>query len=478
MQQIQLFGSGINGKSATVTAQRRVNVYFEIREDVEKAKVAIFGTPGSSLFASLGSNPVRGWHVFKNNIVLVAGANAYTVSAVGVVTSIGTLSTSTGNVGMEDNGQFLMIVDGTKCYGWDGTTFTSPMVSANIPNGATTIAFNDLRFIVDNATASASGGQFNMSPLNCLAATAWDALAFNNASASPDALLAVDVDHGFLILWGSASIEFHYDAGDTPPSFPPIQSATQQVGLAAKWSRAKFNNTMAFLGTNLQGGYSIYMLEGFQAKVISNRDIDSYFDDFSTVADAVAMSYMWDGHPFYVLTFPTAGRTFLYDGSTGIWSEQQTGTGLIGRYYGQFSITFNGSVYVSDYASGNIYLLSDEAFTDNGTPIMRLCQTRHIHDQGNMLAIDEVFVDLETGVGLQSGQGSNPQIMFSTSKDGGRTFGNERLMSIGAVGQYLGPRATLRRFGASRDFVFRLRMTDPVKFAVTYAAATTRGMGK
>lgn len=475
MQRIQLFGTGINGKSAVVTAQRRVNVYFEIREDAEKAKVAIYGTPGSTLFASLGTSPVRGWHVFKNTIVAVAWNTVYTVSSTGVVTSIGTISTSVGNVGMEDNGTLLMIVDGTACYGWNGTTFTSPLTDSNIPNGATTIAFNDLHFICDYPSVN---GQYNVSPLIYTPGTAWNSLWIGNASASPDALLAVDVDHGFLICWGSNSIEFHYDDGGTPSTFPPYQSATQQVGLAAKWSRAKFNNTMAFLGTNLQGGYSVYQFNGFQAQVISTRDIDSYFDDFTTVSDAVAMSFMWDGHPFYVLTFPTANRTFMYDGSTQVWSEMQTGTGLIGRYYGQFAITFNGQVYVSDYSNGNIYQLTDETFTDNGTPIMRLCQTKHIHDDGNMLAIDEVFLDLETGVGLQSGQGSNPQIMVSVSKDGGRTFGNERLMGIGAVGQYIGPRATLRRFGAARDFVFRIRMTDPVKWAVTYAASTTRRMGK
>jgi hypothetical protein len=248
--------------------------------------------------------------------------------------------------------------------------------------------------------------------------------------------------------------------------------------LAAKFSRAKFDNTIAFLGTNLQGGYSVYKLVGFQPQVISNKDIDAYFDDFPQVADATAISYMWDGHPFYLLTFPSASRSFLYDGSTGIWCEQQSGVQLIGRYNGNLCLVLAGQIYISDYSNGNIYQLSDEAYTDNGNPIMRLCQTRHIHDNGNMLAIDEVFLDLETGVGLQSGQGQTPQIMVSVSKDNGRTFGNERLMGIGMVGQYIGPRATLRRFGASRDFVFRFRMTDPVKFAVTYGAAVTRGLGQ
>ena len=74
--------------------------------------------------------------------------------------------------------------------------------------------------------------------------------------------------------------------------------------------------------------------------------------------------------------------------------------------------------------------------------------------------------------------GQNPQIVMQVSKDGGRTWGNERWTSFGMVGQYLGPRATWRRVGSARDFVFRFFVTDPVKFALTYAAATSRSAGK
>jgi Phage stabilisation protein len=475
LKKIQLFGSGVFGKSSVITNQRRVNVYFEIREDQEKAKIAVLGTPGQTLFVNLGSSPARGMYPFGGYLLAVAGNTLYKITNLGVVTSIGTLQTAAGFVGMADNGKGVLIVDGSKGYFYDGTTFTSP-IGDSFWSGATTVTFNDTYFLVD--TQYTINGQYAKSPGYYLPGTPWVGTDIGNASSNPDSLIAIDSDHGFVILWGSATVEFHQDTGVAGFPYAPIVSATQQVGLAAKWSRAKFNNTIAFLGTNLQGGYSVYQLNGFTPQVISTRDVDAYFDDFPTVTDAVAMSYQWDGHPFYVLTFPSANRTFLYDGSTNIWSEQQTGTGLIGRYNSNQSVIFNGQVYVSDATTGNIYQLSDESFTDSGTPIMRLIQTRLIEDQGNVLSIDEIFSDLETGVGLQSGQGSNPQIMVSVSKDGGRTFGNERLMNVGAVGQYVGPRATLRRFGSSRGFVFRFRMTDPVKFAMVYGAAVIRGLGQ
>jgi hypothetical protein len=116
LKEIQLFGSGVAGKSLVVSDQRRVNVYYEIREDAEKSKVAIYGTPGTNLFSNLPSI-VRGWSVFKNKIVAMAGGAAYTIDVNGVVTNIGALQTTSGLTSQIDNGVLLLIVDGSKCYG-------------------------------------------------------------------------------------------------------------------------------------------------------------------------------------------------------------------------------------------------------------------------------------------------------------------------------------------------------------------------
>jgi Neuraminidase (sialidase) len=135
-------------------------------------------------------------------------------------------------------------------------------------------------------------------------------------------------------------------------------------------------------------------------------------------------------------------------------------------------VNFNGKTYVSDYSNGNLYYYSDNSYTDAGQPIKRQLTTRHIRDGGNELRISTVFLEMETGVGLISGQGSDPKISMEKSKDNGRTWGIPRVTSFGKMGQYQTPRAIWNRCGSAKDFVFRFTMTDPVDFIVTGGAAS------
>jgi len=77
-------------------------------------------------------------------------------------------------------------------------------------------------------------------------------------------------------------------------------------------------------------------------------------------------------------------------------------------------------------------------------------------------------LDLETGVGLSEGQGSDPQVMLQWSDDGGHTWSNEHWVSAGRQGQYTA-RAIWRMLGRSRDRVWKIAMSDPVKWAVLSA---------
>ena len=72
------------------------------------------------------------------------------------------------------------------------------------------------------------------------------------------------------------------------------------------------------------------------------------------------------------------------------------------------------------------------------------------------------FEYCETGVGLNSGQGSDPQIMMMYSDDGGRTYSNELWRSLGLIGEYK-TRAIWRRLGQFRQRQIKLTISDPVR---------------
>jgi hypothetical protein len=72
-------------------------------------------------------------------------------------------------------------------------------------------------------------------------------------------------------------------------------------------------------------------------------------------------------------------------------------------------------------------------------------------------------IDMEKGVGLQAGQGFDPQVMLRWSNDGGYTYQPINLWhTAGKVGARL-VRVQFNKLGMSRDRVFEVSMTDPVK---------------
>jgi hypothetical protein len=117
---------------------------------------------------------------------------------------------------------------------------------------------------------------------------------------------------------------------------------------------------------------------------------------------------------------------------------------------------------VGDYENGKLYALDPEVYTDDGTPIIRLRSAPHLSSGLKQVRHNSFQLDLETGVGLTTGQGSDPKAVLRWSDDGGHTWSNEQHASIGAIGGYK-TRALWRRLGQSRDRIYEVSISDPVK---------------
>jgi hypothetical protein len=215
----------------------------------------------------------------------------------------------------------------------------------------------------------------------------------------------------------------------------------------------------------------VMFIRGYVPKPISSPELDALINAYLTVSDATAFSYMEAGHPMLQVNFPTAGKSWLFDATTGLWSPLEYG--LSGaRHRGEIFLDFDRKRLIFDYENGNIYQLDSAAYTDNGTEIASEIISRHI-TAPKPFRVRELYVDMETGVGLASGQGSDPQAMLQISKNGGKTWGNELWRSIGAIGEY-GQRVMWKRLGPSDSWTFKIRITDPCKRVITYGAIETR----
>jgi len=129
---------------------------------------------------------------------------------------------------------------------------------------------------------------------------------------------------------------------------------------------------------------------------------------------------------------------------------------------------------VADRSTGAIYQFSTEAFEDAGDPLVREVWTRRIWNNNRYIGINWIQIDVESGTGTISGQGANPVLDLQVSKDGGNTFYSVGYSSIGEIGHYT-QRVFWSSLGAARDWVLKLRITDPAKIVITNAVAQMVG---
>jgi len=251
-----------------------------------------------------------------------------------------------------------------------------------------------------------------------------------------------------------------------------IQGAFNEIGCAAPYSVAKLDNGLFWLGSDARGRGIVYRANGYTGQRISTHAIEWQIQEYGDISDAIGYTYQQDGHAFYVLIFPSAQTTWVYDVATQAWHERAGwDNGLFVRHRSNCQVVYNDEIVVGDFENGNIYAFDLNVYSDNGDIQKWLRSWRALPTGQNDLKRSSqhaLQIDCETGVGINNGQGSNPQIVLRWSDDGGHTWSNEHWTSMGKVGEYF-RRAIYRRLGMTlklRDRVYEVSGTDPVKIAI------------
>jgi hypothetical protein len=272
--------------------------------------------------------------------------------------------------------------------------------------------------------------------------------------------------------FGTNSIEVWYDSGATDFPLQRIQGAFNELGCAAPYSVAKMDNGLFWLGRDRRGQGIVYRANGYTGVRISTHAVEWQIQQYADLSDAIGYTYQQDGHSFYVLIFPTANTTWVYDAATQAWHERAGFVnGFFTRHRSNCQMAFNNKIVVGDFEDGNIYAFDLDDYSDNGEIQKWLRTWRALPTGTNTLkrtAQHTLQLDCESGVGINSGQGEDPQVMLRFSDDGGHTWSNESWKSMGKIGEYY-KRVIWRRLGMTlklRDRVYEVSGTDPVKIAI------------
>jgi hypothetical protein len=481
-----ILGQSYVERSPNFADNRLINMYARTAPSDSKTVGSFFRCPGTTLKATLTGqtgSEVRGLWQLGDYAYAVCGTGFFKIAADYTATQItGPNISGSGPVSMDDNGTQIFIAANPDGYIYNASTEVLVQITDEDFLGAVTVGFLAGSFIYNVPNSQ----QFQYTAI--LDGTDIDSLDFASAEGAPDKLVALHIDHLEAWMFGVYTTEVFGSTGQTDNPYQRIQGAIIEQGCAAAFSVAKQDNSLFWLGRNKQGQGIVYRANGYTPQPVSTDAIEYAISQWSSLDDAIAYTYTQDGHPFYVLTSPSGNETWAYDCKTQLWHQRaylDPDTGDLQRSRGNCHVLFNGEHLIGDNGdgltdTGKIFSMDLNVYADAGAANKWLRSWRALPPGQNNLnrtVQHALQIDMQTGIGLNSGQGSVPTVLLRWSDDGGHNWSNYHSANAGAIGR-TGTRVFFRRLGDTeklRDRVYELSGTDPVFVAIQGAELRLSG---
>lgn len=462
-------GGSYTAHSASMAVDQSVNLFTETRQVPGSPKQSwMFGTPGQKYSATVATLEGRGWFSQDGRTFVVEGMTLYEQTNGTTYTALGTIPydgkmcffASNGKAGEElgitGGGQLNVLNLQTNTL----TTIALPFV------GPVMIVFQDGYALINQAN----------SPIVWFSAledmTTWDALDFFARSGTSDNCVGLGVSEDRVGFLGSKTTTSFYDSGDADTPFVPYQGTTIQNGLVSPYLVSGYRDTFVWVSSASKGAYRVVSGTFSTAQPISTHQIESWLARCSTLDDAWMTTYEQDGHVFFCITAPSSPdeiKTYCYDATEkdypwharGNW-DAVNGVYTLWRVKG--AAVVNGTVYASDYQTGDIYTLDLDTYADNGQIQRAERRAPYLGAENQWAFVDQFELGTDVGIGLPSGQGVDPVATLYVSYDMGKTFQEAGDSTLGAQGD-TEARTTWTQLGRGRldRIVFKVAITDPVK---------------
>ena len=478
---LALTGKPYFSKSIIASNQRSVNNYAELNNDPQASvPVTLYPMPGTTLF---GTPEIQGlsrcdYRTSIGTAYAVIGHRVYFVAETGALIFIGQVTDRPSQIIMADNGLALVLVDGVQGWAVDLATNSFAEIIDPAFYGADYVVFLDTFFVFNRPATnqfyiSLSTVTFAMLTSG-IPTSAFDPLDIAAKAGSADPIVGISTTHKELWLIGELTTETWIGTGAADFYFQLQQGAYIDHGCAAQFSIANQDIFSFFISQDKQGNGIVVRVGQYEFKEISTPAIVSEFRSYATLADAIGTCFQVSDHAFYVISFPTANKTWVYDLTNGLWNEwawfNET-TGNLDRHRINTAMFVYGMNLIGDWETGKIWKLDPDVFQDDTIPIIRMRTFMHLlDDKFNRISYKNFDADIETGTitHIDTEEESPPKISLSWSDDRGKTFSFPLEQSLGSIGEFASV-VSWNRLGMARDRVFKLQWVLHANYALNGA---------
>lgn len=437
---------------ASASSARLVNCYPEVLPQDAKAPFAIRRSPGITPFASSQAGVGRGLAVLSGQLYAVCGASVCGINSSGAMQAIGTIAGSNPVFWAANDTQLVIVADGSGYVISGGAV--APITDDDFPKAGACAFLDGYIVFVEPYT-----GRFFASDLRDV--SSYDGLNFATAEGAPDGLISLAVDHRQIVLIGSQSTELWDNVGQAGFPFARAGNGFMELGGAAAHGVTKQDQSVYMLASDR----TIRRLQGVTWNRVSQHGVEDAIKGYARVDDCIAYAYTISGHLCTVWNFPNANATWIYDATTNEWHERESFPNF-GMWDVSGIVECYGKTFVQRASDGAVGILSATEYSEWGAALRYSWTYQGLYGSGNRVYTGRLELGIETGVGLVTGQGSDPRLTLEISRDGGRTFPiTMPTRSFGAVGQYR-TRVHWDRLGGGFDNVYRISGSDPVPLTV------------
>lgn len=372
-KEVNLFYQMNNRSSALTKDEDYLNVFLEFVKDKTNGDqdAYVVKRPGSETFIAGGvGSTLRGMHYNEDfrKLYFAIGTNLYVYDFDTATTSTnaGFFSGAVGRVGfcdyLYDTGNVVVCVtDGTTLKSINSAGVIVTCADADLPVHIPVLVFLDgYLFIAKNGTSDIYNSDLN-DPM------AWTPGNFISAEINSDTVKHIAKLNNYMVAFGSTTIEYFWDAGNASGS--PLQRNDTPVKFNGYLGGVAQNGqNIFFVGNNVQGQPSVFMLEDLKIEEIADQNIIRYLgdqtDQYTNNNGAV---FAVQGHRFYTVTY--GNNTLVCDLGTKQWARWAFGaTGAMAINHAVTCKDADNVTTVFSLTNGNtVYKFNSSLYQDAGT---------------------------------------------------------------------------------------------------------------